>query len=76
MAMVDYVVRRNVPATKGNGAEAMIALVLIRHENGTEQTLAVDEEMIRHYGEGVIEKEVKIAAGLPADATLGNPLGL
>lgn len=74
--MVDYSVRRNVVATKEGGTDALIALVLIRHENGQLQTLAVDEEMIRFYGEKVINDEVKRAVSLPADVALGNPLRL
>jgi hypothetical protein len=71
--MVDYTVRRFVPARKDNGSEALIALVLIRHENGQKQTVCVDEEMIRFYGEKVIDDEVKRAVSLPSDVSLGNP---
>jgi hypothetical protein len=74
--MVDYTVRRGVRATKENGGEALIALVFIRHENGQPQTLCVDEEMIRFYGEKVIEDEVKRAVSLPSDVSLGDPLRL
>jgi hypothetical protein len=67
---------RNVAAKNEAGEDCQIALILIKHENGTEQTLAINEEMIRFAGEGVIEKEVQQAASLPSTASLGNPLKL
>jgi hypothetical protein len=77
MAMIEYVVvRRNMPATKGDErSKAHLAVVLVRHENGQPQTVFIDEELIRFYGEGIIEQEVKRAAALPSDVSLGNPLG-
>jgi hypothetical protein len=68
MSLVQYTVRRGVDAETADGTACKIALVLIVHENGTEQTLAINEEMIRSEGEGVIEREVLLAAANPPDA--------
>lgn len=76
MARISYTVRRHVEARKENGDKAMIAIALIVRENGTKQTVCIDEEFIRYAGEGAIEDEVKQAAAMPSDASLGNPLGL
>jgi hypothetical protein len=66
--LISYTVQRNVEAETADGSKAKIALVLIMHENGAEQTLAINEEMIRLEGEGVIEREVRQAAANPPDA--------
>lgn len=72
----EYVVRRNVAAHDKDGQPCKIAFVLIKHENGFEQTLAINEDLIRFAGESVIEDEVKRAAALPSDVSAGNRLGL
>lgn len=62
MSLASYGVTRNVAATNSLGEPCTIALVVIKHENGHEQTLAINEELIRFAGEGIIEREVKLAA--------------
>lgn len=68
MPMVSYSVQRNVDAETAEGRSCKIALVLIKHENGAEQTLAINEEQIRFEGEDIIEREVQLAAANPPDA--------
>ena len=65
---ISYTVQRDVPAETADGTACKIALVLIRHENGAEQTLAIHEEMIRSEGEEVIAREVRAGAANPPDA--------
>lgn len=72
----EYVVRRNVAALNSDRKPCKVALVLIKHENGFEQTICINEDLIRFAGESVIEDEVKRAAALPSDASVGNPLKL
>lgn len=62
MSLASYGITRNVAATDSQGRDCKIALVVIKHDNGFEQTLAINEELIRFAGEGIIEHEVKIAA--------------
>lgn len=62
MSLLSYGISRNVPATDPDGRDCRIALVTIKHENGREQTLAIDEEKIRFCGEGIIDLEVREAA--------------
>ena len=62
MALVSYGITRNVKAQDAHGRAVKIAMVVIKHENGTEQTLAINEDFIRFAGEDVIEKEVLAAS--------------
>lgn len=62
MALATYGISRNVAATGPDGRSAKIALVTIRHENGHKQTLAINEELIRFAGEGIIEDEIRRAS--------------
>ena len=55
--LVRYGVSRNVPATK-DGQPCKIAMVVIERENGHLHTIAVNEELIKFMGEGVIEQEI------------------
>ncbi len=64
---VSYGIRRNVPAENEAGAPCRIALVVIRHENGARQTLAINEALISMMGERVIEEEIAQACASPAD---------
>lgn len=74
MSRIDYTVQRNVEAENAEGKPCLIALALIRHENGMEQTLAINEEQIRYEGEEIIEREVKLAAANPPDAAFKRKL--
>ncbi len=76
MSRIKYSVQRNIEARKENGQKAMITIALVEHENGAVQTVAIDEEVIRYAGEGAIDDEVRRAAAMPSDASLGNPLKL
>lgn len=73
---LSYSVRRHVEAQDKDHRPCKIALVLIKHQNGFEQTLCINEDLIKFAGESVIEDEVKRAAALPSDASRGNPLKL
>lgn len=61
MALLSYTVTRNVDATKGDGTPCKIALASVVHENGTGQTVAIPEDLIRFAGESIIDAEVKRA---------------
>lgn len=76
MSRLTYGISRNVDATDERGRPCKIALAVIKHENGREQTVAIPEELIRFAGEGVIEDEVKRAAGAPSDTQFGKPIKL
>lgn len=56
---VRYGVSRKVPAEDANGRPCFIALVLIEHENGFKETLAIPEALITYAGEGIIADEVR-----------------
>lgn len=70
MSLVTYTVMRNLPAEDEHGRACKIAVALVQHENGTLQRVAINEEMIRYAGEGVIEHEVRQAVQLPADGSI------
>lgn len=76
MASYEYGLSRNMPAKDQHGDEVLLAVALIRHENGYEHTLVIPEALIRLEGEAVIEREVAKAALLPPTAAEGNPLGV
>jgi hypothetical protein len=59
MSLASYGITRNVAATDPQGRPCKIALVVIKHENGFEQTLAINEDEIRFAGEGVIDLRVR-----------------
>ena len=54
-----YGVSRNVEAEDAKGRPVKIALVVIERDNGSLDTLAINEELIRFAGEGMIEAEVR-----------------
>jgi hypothetical protein len=62
MAMIEYVVRRRVPAENEAGNDMLIALCFIRHENGLIQRHCIPEDKIAYCGEGIIDLEVREAA--------------
>ena len=70
MSFATYAVMRNVPATNEQGADCLVAIALVTHENGTLQRVAIPEELIRYAGEEVIKHEVRQAAMLPPDGSL------
>jgi hypothetical protein len=70
MSLIEYRVMRNVAATNDKGQDCRVAIALVMHENGVCQRVAIDEELIKFAGEGIIEDEVKIAAAVPADASI------
>jgi hypothetical protein len=74
MSMIEYRVMRNVPAVDEKGQDCHIAVALIMHENGVCQRVAIDEALIKFAGEGIIADEVKIAAAVPADASIVRKL--
>lgn len=76
MARYEYGLSRNMPAKDSHGDDVLLAVALIRHENGYEQTVVIPESLIKFEGEGIIAKEVARAAALPPTAAEGNPLGL
>lgn len=76
MTALTYGVTRNVEATDEHGQPCRIALVVIEHESGAKQTLAVNEALIRYAGEDIIEAEVKRAAASPSDAQFGRAIQL
>jgi hypothetical protein len=55
---VRYGVSRNVPAEDGHGKPVKICLVIIERDNGSFETVGINEERIRFQGEGIIEEEV------------------
>lgn len=74
MAMIKYTVMRNIEAVNDKGQDCRIAVALIMHENGVCQRVAIDEGLIAFAGEGIIDDEVKIAAAVPADASIVRKL--
>lgn len=70
MAMVKYRVMRNVEAVNDKGQDCRIAVALVMHENGVCQRVAIDEELIRFAGEGIIDDEVRCAAALPSQESI------
>lgn len=70
MALVTYTVMRNLPAEDEQGRACKIAVALVQHENGTLQRVAINEEMIRFLGEGIIEGEIRQAVQLPPDGSI------
>lgn len=74
MSMIEYRVMRNLPAVNDKGEDCRIAVALVMHENGLCQRVAIDEWLINFAGEGIIDDEVRIAASLPADASIVRKL--
>lgn len=52
-----YTLTRNIDATK-DGRPCKIALASVIHENGTGETVAIPEELIKFAGESIIPVEV------------------
>lgn len=55
---INYGVSRNMKAEDEEGNPIKIALVLIEHENGFKQRLAIQEEEIKFCGEDIILAKV------------------
>ncbi len=55
---INYGVSRNMKAQDADGRDVKIALVLIEHENGFKQRLAISEDKIKFCGENIILAEV------------------
>ena len=59
MANVRYGVTRNVEARDEKGRPVRIALAVVEHENGYVEKVAINEDLIRFAGEGIIEDEIR-----------------
>lgn len=59
MALLSYGLSRNVPIVAEDGTETLGCLVAIQHQNGHRERMIIREDRIAHYGEGIIEQEVK-----------------
>ena len=60
MSIASYTITRNVEATR-DGQPCRIAIATVIHENGHSETVAVNEDLIRFAGEGIIDAEVRRA---------------
>lgn len=49
---------RHQDARNATGQPCKIAIATVIHENGEYETVAINEDLIRFAGEGIIEKEV------------------
>lgn len=56
-----YTLTRDVVARKDDGSEHRIALASVVHENGVGETVAINEDLIKFAGEGIIPIEVERA---------------
>lgn len=70
MSIQSYTVTRNVKAKDGAGRPVQIALASIIHENGTGQTVAIPEDLIKFAGESIIAQEVARAVASPGQGSL------
>lgn len=60
MAGVQFTTQRFVKATNARGEDCKICMVIVRHENGHLQTLAINEDLLRFEAGGDPEKEERV----------------
>lgn len=60
MALFAYTVMRNMPATNAQGKDCLIAIALVRHENGYTDRVAINEDFLRFQSGGDPLREEQI----------------